>query len=118
PPDTTAPPSESGSRPAGQLDAGLAGSGEPLDQVIDHLRERQMLFVLDNFEQLSADASVLERLLQACPGLRFIVTSRLRLNLSMEWLFPLEGLPCPEVDDEDRIEALDAARRVAHGAPR
>ena len=44
----------------------LAGSAEPFEQVIDHLRDRHMLLVLDNFEQLiKATAASLDRLLQA-----------------------------------------------------
>ena len=44
---------ELGGRIARELDVRLAGRQEPLDQVIEFLRERQMLLVLDNFEQLA-----------------------------------------------------------------
>ena len=110
--------SELGGRLARELDVRLAGSEEPLDQVIEFLRERQMLLVLDNFEQLAHDASILERLLQACARLKIIVTSRVRLAVSMEWLLPLEGLPCPEVEDQDRFEAFDAVRLFVQAAQR
>ena len=60
--------SELGGRLARELGVGLAGSDEPLDQVVEFLRERHMLLVLDNFEQLAADASILEKLLQAARG--------------------------------------------------
>ena len=56
--------SELGGRLARELGV-LTGSDEPLNQVIEFLRERHMLLVLDNFEQLAADASILEKLLQA-----------------------------------------------------
>ena len=109
---------ELGARIARELDVRLAGRQEPLDQVIEFLRERQTLLVLDNFEQLAHDASILERLLQACTGLKILVTSRVRLAVSMEWLLPLEGLPCPEAEDQDRFEAFDAVRLFVQAAQR
>ncbi|HEX5629456.1 MAG TPA: AAA family ATPase, partial [Usitatibacteraceae bacterium] len=96
----------------------LAGGREPMQQLVDHLRERRALFVLDNFEHLAAEAPALERLLDGCPGLAVIVTSRVRLAAFHEWLLPLEGLPCPEPDDGDRLEAFDAARLFVQAARR
>ncbi len=110
--------SELGGRLARELGVPLTGSAEPLDQVVEFLRERQMLLVLDNFEQLAAGAATLERLLRACARTKLIVTSRVRLAIAMEWLLPLEGLPCPEVDDQDRVEAFDAARLFVQAAHR
>jgi predicted ATPase/Tfp pilus assembly protein PilF len=109
---------EVGARLARELDIGLSGSADALDQVIGFLRERQMLLVLDNFEQLAGDAAFLQRLLQACPRLRCIVTSRVRLALAMEWLLPLEGLPCPGIEDQDRLEAFDAVQLFVRAARR
>jgi predicted ATPase/DNA-binding SARP family transcriptional activator len=94
------------------------GGGEPLAQVIDFIGARKLLLVLDNFEQLAEDAGILQRLLDACPALRLMVTSRVRLGLAPEWLLPLEGLPCPEMEDSDRIEAFDAARLFIKAAQR
>jgi predicted ATPase len=109
---------ELGARIARELDVRLAGRQDPLDQVIEFLHERQMLLVLDNFEQLAADVSILERLLQACARLKIIVTSRVRLAVSMEWLLPVEGLPCPEIEDQDHFEAFDAVRLFVQAAQR
>ena len=77
-----------------------------------------MLLVLDNFEHLATDAPILNRLLDACSQLKFIVTSRVRLGLATEFLLPLEGLPCPEVEDQDRFEAFDAVRLFVQAAHR
>jgi predicted ATPase/DNA-binding SARP family transcriptional activator/Tfp pilus assembly protein PilF len=109
--------SELGPRIARSLGIGLAGSKEPLEQVVAFLRERQMLLALDNFEQLAADAPILERLLEGCPRLKLVVTSRMRLAVPSERLLPIDGLPYPEAGDQDRIEAFDAVRlfiRAAH----
>lgn len=110
--------SEFGGRLARELDVALKGRTDPLDQVIDALRTRHALLVLDNFEQLAAAAPLLDRLLTACPRVKAVVTSRVRLALSAEWLLPLEGLPCPEDEDRDHIESFDAARLFVRAARR
>jgi len=97
----------------------LRGSASALDQVSSALRERTMLLALDNFEQLvETGATVLEPLLAAAPGLALIVTSRMRIGLTLERLLPLAGLPCPEDEDADRVEAFDAARVFVAAAHR
>lgn len=113
-----ASPGELGGQLAHEIGVQLAGSSEPLEQVIKHLGQQQMLLVFDNFEHLVAAAAFLERLLHACTRLKIIVTSRVRLTLSMEWLLPLEGLPCPEMEDQDHIEAFDAVRLFVQAAQR
>ncbi len=111
-------PGELGGRLARELGVALSGSGDPLEQVIEFLRERRTLLVLDNFEQLATDTDPVERLLAACGRVKLIVTSRVRLALASEWLLPLEGLPCPEPEDQDRLEAFDAARLFVQAAQR
>jgi len=113
-----APVGELAQRLARELGLAAAGGREPLDQVAAFVHDRRMLLVLDNFEHLLAEAAVLQRLLQACPRLSLLVTSRVRLALEAEHLFPLEGLPCPEPDDEDRLEAFDAVRLFVRTARR
>jgi predicted ATPase len=68
---------------------------EPLTQLIDFIAERSILIVLDNLEHLVENVNVLSELLQKCPNLKLLVTSRERLNLEEEHLFPLEGLVFP-----------------------
>jgi predicted ATPase/DNA-binding SARP family transcriptional activator len=116
--DDLVSPHEVGARIAKELEIDLKGRAEPIEQVIEALRSKKMLLVLDNFEQLVDGARLLEPLLSRCPGVKLIVTSRVRLALPMEWLLPLEGLPCPEDEDLDRIEAFDAARLFVRAARR
>src|SRR5436309_619151 len=49
---------------------------EPLKHVQTFLRDKQLLLVLDNFEQVGAAAPALVELLAACPRLKLLVTSR------------------------------------------
>jgi len=51
-------------------------------QLLNHLRARRLLLLLDNFEQLAPEAATLTTWLEHAPGLRLLVTSRERLNLS------------------------------------
>jgi predicted ATPase len=54
------------------------------DGVADHIGERELLLLLDNFEQIVAAAPDLGNLLGACPSLRIICTSRERLRIRGE----------------------------------
>lgn len=101
---------ELGGRLARELKVPLKGNVPALEQVVEALRGRELLLALDNFEHVMEAAPALETLLTGCPRLRIIVTSRVRLGLAMEWLLPLDGLPCPEEEDRDRVESFDAAR--------
>jgi predicted ATPase len=87
----------------------LAGAGAPAAELENALRERSLLLVLDNFEQLlqaetpaTADApdhlsaaSLVARLLAVAPGVKALVTSRAPLRLYGEWQYPLMPLALP-----------------------
>ncbi len=60
------------------------------------LRDRDYLLVLDNFEQVAGAASEIGDLLDACPGLKIIVTSRESLRIAYEQEFPVRPLALPE----------------------
>ncbi|NTU86304.1 MAG: protein kinase, partial [Chloroflexales bacterium] len=76
----------------------------PVSALIDYLRPRQMLLLLDNFEQVIAAATLLPDLLALCPGLKILVTSRELLRLRGEHELSVPPLRAP------------ARRRGAHGA--
>lgn len=105
-------------RVAQELGLRVAAKQAPLDVVREFLRTREMLLVLDNVEHLVAGAPLFEGLLADAPGLCVVATSRVRLGIAGEQLLPLEGLPCPEPDDADRIESFDAARLFIQAAHR
>ena len=74
-------------------------SGRPLRQtLVDALRSRRLLLVLDNCEHLvQACAELTEVLLRACPDLRVLATSRqaLRIGGEVAWRVPSLGVPSP-----------------------
>jgi predicted ATPase/DNA-binding CsgD family transcriptional regulator len=76
-----------------------------LDRLADALRDRQMLLVLDGFERLAGAATDLSELLARCPGLRLLVTSRVRLRLADEQEFPVPPLALP-ADDASEADVL------------
>jgi predicted ATPase/DNA-binding CsgD family transcriptional regulator len=93
---------------------------DPQQQLLDYLRARQTLLVLDNFEHLLPAANLLSAWLEQAAGLKLLVTSRERLNVQGEWVFDLGGLAVPEAGmapDPESYPAgqlfLQVARRVA-----
>ncbi|MBX2999260.1 MAG: NACHT domain-containing protein [Caldilineaceae bacterium] len=77
------------------------GAGIPvLDGLIDALRYKRLLLVLDNFEHLLAAAEDLAALLAAVPGLHLLVTSQALLNLYGERAYSISplSLPAPSAD--------------------
>jgi predicted ATPase/DNA-binding SARP family transcriptional activator len=101
---------------------GLAfyGGTDPRTQLFNFLRERRTLLVLDNFEHLLEGAELLSEMLRHAPGVKLLVTSRVRLNLHEEWVFSIEGLPVPAQGEgmkESSATALfvQSARRVTSG---
>jgi excisionase family DNA binding protein len=69
---------------------------DPLERLQHYLRDRTMLLVLDNFEQILDAGLVLTALLRICPGLTLLVTSRAPLRLTGERHFPVPPLAVPE----------------------
>ena len=76
-----------------------AGGRPTAERLLDHLRDREMLMLLDNFEQVRAAAPLLVGLLAACPGLKALVTSRvaLRVRGEQEFAVPPLGTPPPDL---------------------
>ncbi len=103
---------------------GLASVRKPMEEALrDLLREREMLLVLDTFEQVLAAAAFVADLAVACPRLAFLVTSRAALRIRGEHEIPLAALGVPElaadVAELERYPAtalfLERARAVRPG---
>jgi len=94
-----------------------APSDRPLlDTLVDYLRPREMLLLLDNCEHLvTACASLAETLLQGCPGLRILVTSRQALGIIGETVWRVPPLAAPELQPPPGPE--DGAQPGTGGEP-
>jgi peptide/nickel transport system substrate-binding protein len=95
------------------LGVGVLGAQLPLERLQDHLRDKQLLLVLDNFEHLLDAAPQLAALLAVAPGLTVLVTSRVVLRLSGEQEFPVPPLPVPDLQCLTGLEALSQVAAVA-----
>jgi predicted ATPase len=101
-----------------ELDVGLQGQRDLREQLLAYLREKELLLVLDNFEQLLAPdlseneggTALLTDVLQRAPGVTLLVTSRERLAVHGEWLFDLSGLNYPTGEAAEAIETFSAVQ--------
>jgi predicted ATPase/DNA-binding SARP family transcriptional activator len=83
-------------------------SATPRQQLLDYLRRKHVLLVMDNYEHLLVDGAprngrqgsngvgFVTDLLSAAPGIKVLVTSRASLKVQGEYLYPLTGLHIPE----------------------
>jgi predicted ATPase/DNA-binding CsgD family transcriptional regulator len=88
------------------LDVREGGTRSLLEELKGALREKSLLLLLDNFEQVLLAAPRLSDLLAACPHLKILVTSRAALRLYGEHEFPLSPLPLPDLKHLPTSDAL------------
>jgi len=82
------------------------GTARPIgDSLGDWLRDKRLLLVLDNFEQVVSAAPLVADLLRTAPDIKVIVTSRAALHISGEQEYPVPGLPTPP--DPSHLSSLD-----------
>ena len=74
-----------------------SGTKSSFDLLKVHLRDKHLLLVLDNFEHVVAAAALLTDLLEACPFLKILITSRESLHVRGEQEFPLAPLAFPDL---------------------
>ncbi len=89
------------------------GGLSPMAALIDHLRERRTLLVLDNFEQVGDAAPRVSELLAAAPGLAVLATSRSALRIYGEREYPVPPLATPDLKLHEGPERLSQYEAVA-----
>lgn len=92
--------------------------GDLLQQLLDFLREKTLLLILDNFEHLLDQAAFVSALLEAAPGVKLLVTSREALSLREEWLYPLKGMAAPPSIYSAALEEYEAVQLFLYHARR
>ena len=88
------------------------------DQLVDYLRERTALLVLDNFEHLLDARDLLTEVIEQAPQVELLTTSRERLQVQSEWVLDLEGLGNGNGNAGDSAAVrlfVDRARQVDSG---
>jgi non-specific serine/threonine protein kinase len=120
---------------SGALDRSAPVRGASQTHLLEAARDKEMLLVLDGFDHLLSGADLIDDLLWGAPGLKLLITSRVRLNLRAEWvrqtgwvqapfakelgrnvhLEPLgetlawEGLSCPQSNTETMVQTSQVA---------
>ncbi|GAB3569341.1 LuxR family transcriptional regulator [Amycolatopsis endophytica] len=85
-----------------------------VEQIIDHLRDRRLLMVLDNCEHVTvACAALVDRVLRHAPGLRVLATSRQPLGITGERVLTIEPLAVPGAVDVPPTAVLAKYEGVA-----
>lgn len=98
------------------MDVILPGRQPPGKEITDYLAPEEHLIILDNFEQLRHNAPWLDQLLQRCPGVKLLITSREPLQISAEWRYELAGLAYAAPEDSAAAQLL-AQSVLGHGRP-
>jgi predicted ATPase len=83
------------------------GSRPILETLQEYLREKRLLLLPDNFEQILPAAPVIAELLAACPELKVVVTSRASLQLRGEREYPVPPLRLPDGLESERCSTTD-----------
>jgi predicted ATPase/DNA-binding XRE family transcriptional regulator len=107
---------------ASALQVSFYGPEDPDVQIVNYLRSKHVLLVLDNYEHLLGGIGLLADILANAPRVKLLVTSRERLNIQQEWALPVTGLPYPAQDANGSTGSYDAvdlfvqtARRIESG---
>lgn len=85
----------------------------PLERLSRHLADRHILLLLDNFEQVMAASPSVAILLESCPRLHVLLTSREALRLEAEREFPVQPLALPDPEGVSSPVVLARAPAVA-----
>ncbi len=90
------------------------GSARPVREgLIEYLRDRTILLVLDNFEQLLTAAPTVAELLAGAPRLRVLASSREALRIAGEQEYPVRPLAVPDSGGVIALEELEQIDSVA-----
>ena len=103
---------------ADALEFPFSTKAEPEEQMLHHLRNRQLLLVMDNFESVLEEANVVSRILQAGPGAKILATSHEKLELRGETAFAVAGLNFENAQEPVSLRSTDAIELFVQSAQR
>jgi predicted ATPase len=94
------------------FDIGESGSGSQVENLKNFLQDKQLLLVLDNYEQIIETAPLVGELLAAAPGLKVLVTSRQVLQIYGEQEYLVPPLSVPDLGLMNGLSALSQNEAV------
>jgi predicted ATPase/DNA-binding winged helix-turn-helix (wHTH) protein len=86
---------------------------QPIETIINTIRDKHLLLILDNFEQVVAAAPHISELLEACPSIKVLVTSRAVLQIYGEHEYLVPPLALPDQRDTYSLEVLSTFSAIA-----
>lgn len=94
---------------------GLVTLGDTLarDALTDHLRDAELLLIIDNVEHVLQGAAVLSNLLEECPRLKVLTTSRTLLRLAGEQALPVPPLDLLDVSERFSYSEITRSASIA-----
>ncbi len=95
------------SKIAQQLGIREGGSQPLLVSLKNYLQDKQILLLIDNFEQIIQGADLVAQLLTAAPNLKVLVTSRTLLNLQGEYEYPVPPMTLPDLEQMMNAELVE-----------
>jgi len=90
----------------------VSGNEKPLERVADYVKDKEMLLVLDNFEQILPAAPAVAELLRASEKLKVLSSSRAPLRIAGEQEFPIPPLDLPDPKRLPSLEVLTQSDAV------
>ncbi len=91
---------------------------DPRTQLLDYLRERTILLVMDSWDHMLAGLPVLAEILSSTQAVKVLATSRVKLNLQGETVLNIDGLDYPTLPEPDSAQSsavmlfVQAAKRA------
>jgi predicted ATPase/DNA-binding CsgD family transcriptional regulator len=86
---------------------------DPLQKLLDYVRDRQLLLIFDNFEHLIDGAELISHMIENAPDVHVLITSREPLKLHEEWQWTVKGLSFPTDISTETVEAYSAMQLFA-----
>jgi predicted ATPase/DNA-binding SARP family transcriptional activator len=80
-------------------------------QLLDYLCEKRLMLILDNFEHLTDASGLIVDILERATGVKLMVTSRVRLNVHGEQLYPVAGMRIPDPAEAEAWQDPEAQAR-------
>ncbi len=90
----------------------IGDDGTPQEELVKFLSQKHLLLVLDNFEHVLDGVDLVTHILHDTSYVKILTTSREPLNLSLEHIWHVKGLPYPDTEslDEAQIEHYSALK--------